>query len=419
MDLYPWGTDALFQVLSANGIAFDVANSSRMGSIDLSLYKVVFLSSDQPWFFYDNYAANFSRFESYVQEGGLLWVGAAAWGWNGGDFTGGLLPGGATVAGFLTETFNQVQDADHPIMQGVPDPFFGNAASHTYFENLPAGTNIIASGQDSGQPTLIEYDFGSGRVLALAQTLEIGYQFGEKAGTILSNGVPYVYAYEELVDVPWLSQNIITGTVAPGSSQKIRVSVDTGGLAPGFYQARLAILTNDLDNPRIEIPVSLVVPGYINRVNAGGKAYTDLAGNVWAADRRYTPGKWGYVNNSTVVTTKRKISGTADDLLYQSQRQKVLEYRFDDLPSGVYQVELRFAELKNMAPNQRRFDVMMEGNIVLPFHDIALNVGRFAADNHTVYVNVTDGTLNIRFISHRTYGDPVINALWLIHRPDL
>jgi hypothetical protein len=221
------------------------------------------------------------------------------------------------------------------------------------------------------------------------------------------------------VDVPWLSENITTGTVAPGSSRKIQVKVDTRGLAPGFYQARLAILTNDLDHPRIEIPVSLVVPGYIRRVNAGGKAYTDLAGSVWAADRRYTPGKWGYVNNSTVVTTNKKISKTGDDPLYQSQRQNILEYRFDGLPSGVYQVDLRFAELKNMAPNQRRFDVMMEGNIVLPFHDIALDVGRFTADNHTIYVTVTDGTLNIRFISHRTYGDPVINALRVIHRPDL
>jgi hypothetical protein len=418
MDLYPWGSDALFQVLSTNGIAFDVAHSSRMSTIDMSLYEVIIISNDQPYDFYANYSTSFGRFENYVQNGGLLWVGAAAWGFNGGDFTGGQLPGGASVAGFWFETFNEVLDPGHPTMQGVPNPFFGNGASHTYFENLPVGTSIIARGQDNGQPTLIEYDFGNGRVLALAQTLEIGYQNGDDAGTILANGVPYVYAFEELVDVPWLSQNLVSGTVTPGNSVTIQISVDTSALAPGFYQARLAIITNDPHNPRLEIPVDLVVPGYMKAVNAGGKAYTDLAGDFWAADRRYAAGRWGYVNNSTVVSSTKDISGTEDDPLYQSQRQNILEYRFDGLPTGVYQIELRFAELKNKAPNQRRFDIMMEGNIVLPFHDIALDAGIFAADNHTFFVAVTDGGLNIRFISHRTYGVPVINALRVIHRPD-
>src|SRR5262249_8438172 len=82
MDYYPWGPDALLQVLTANGIAYDIAGSAQMGGLSLSSYEVVYISSDQPQFFYDAYDSAFPLFEEYVANGGKLWVGAAAWGWN-------------------------------------------------------------------------------------------------------------------------------------------------------------------------------------------------------------------------------------------------------------------------------------------------------------------------------------------------
>lgn len=51
-------------------------------------------------------------------------------------------------------------------------------------------------------------------------------------------------------------------------------------------------------------------------------------------------------------------------------------------------------------------------------HDTALEVGSFAADNHTFFVSVTDEQLNVRFIPRRGYQSPIINALSVIHRPD-
>ncbi len=417
VDVLPWGRDSLMQVLNANNIPFDTATSSQMGSIDLSPYEVVFISSDQPQGFYNNYNANVSRFADYVQGGGLLWVGASAWGWNGGDFNGAQLPGGATVRGPVFESFNDVIDNAHPTMQGVPDPFFGNFASHAAFENLPAGTNVIAQGQGSGLPTLIEYEFGAGRVLAFGQTLEFYLGFGDP-GRILENGVPYAYAFEPVLDIPWLSEDPASGTVAPGAAQDIRVTVDTTGLAPGLYRARLLIRTNDPRNPRQQVPVTLIVPAYRQAGNAGGKAYTDRAGDQWDADRQYTAGSWGYVNQSTTLRTRRGISGTDDDPLYKDLRQAILEYRFDGLLEGVYQVELRFAEVRNTQPNLRVFDVTIEGNLVIYAHDIALEVGSFAADNHTFFVPVTDGQLNVRFIPRRGFGQPIVNALRVTHRPD-
>jgi hypothetical protein len=46
------------------------------------------------------------------------------------------------------------------------------------------------------------------------------------------------------------------------------------------------------------------------------------------------------------LSTNQPIAGTVDDALYQTQRQDPTEYVFDGLPSGVYEVELRFVEIQ-------------------------------------------------------------------------
>jgi subtilisin family serine protease len=418
MDVFPWGRDSLQQVLNANGIPFDQVDSSQMSTIDMSGYEVVFIPSDQSAGFYANYNANFTRFEDYVLNGGLLWVGASAWGFNGGDFNGAQLPGGATVVGPVFEGLNNVLDPGHPTMQGVPNPFSGNYASHAAFANLPAGTNVIAQGQGTGQPTLIEYDFGAGRVLAFGQTMEFYLGFGDP-GRILENGVPYAYAFEPVVDLPWLSEDPSVGTVPAGATQQVQVTVDTTGLAPGLYRARLLIRTNDPHNPSFQIPVTLIVPGYYQGVNTGGGVYTDMAGDTWAADQAYAAGSFGYIGSSSTQNTRKPIAGTDDDRLYQNFRQRMQEYRFDGLPNGVYAVDLRFAELSRTNPGRHLFDVIIEGNLVLPAHDIAAEVGSLAADDHVFYVVVTDGQLNIRFVARTGFGVPIINAIRVIHRPDL
>jgi hypothetical protein len=49
-----------------------------------------------------------------------------------------------------------------------------------------------------------------------------------------------------------------------------------------------------------------------------------------------------------------------------------LANRFDGLAPGIYQVELRFAELQRTRPNTHLFDVILENSLALPAHDIAL-----------------------------------------------
>ena len=164
---------------------------------------------------------------------------------------------------------------------------------------------------------------------------------------LIDSGVP---AFN---DVPWLSVTPASGTVPPGGRLSLQVTVDTTGLAPGTYLASIFVVSNSAREGRLRIPVSVVVTDYQQGVNAGGSSYKDKAGDTWSADQRHSQGSWGYVQTSTTRSTSHGISGTADPKLYQSQRVDPYAYRFDGVPNGVYQVDLRFAELDNSGPGRR------------------------------------------------------------------
>jgi subtilisin family serine protease len=236
---------------------------------------------------------------------------------------------------------------------------------------------------------------------------------GATTAYLIESGVP------AFTDVPWLSENPSSGTLAPNGTQNINVTVNTAGMAPGEYQATLFIVTNSGRVPTLRVPVQLIVPAYRQGVNAGGGAYNDVAeGDPWAADREYSSGGYGYVVRGNDARTTRGIAGTLDDPLFQNLRRGMQEYRFDGLPSGIYQVELLFSENSNRRPGQHLYDVLIEGGLVLPSHDVSAEVGTYTADSHSFFVPVTDGSLNVRFVGRRGFGDPEIGAVRATHRPD-
>jgi hypothetical protein len=379
----------------------------------------VIVPDDQPSTFYENYRAALSRITEYVDQGGFFWFGAAAWGWNGGDLADTALPGGATVQQSFQES-NDVTEPDHPIVQGVPDPFNGAAASHAVFENVPEAADVIAVGGDDPRPTIVEYEIGSGKVLGTGQPLEYSFEFGQDPKRILENTVPYVNAFEGSSDVPWLSVEPASGTVTPGGSATLDVTVDTSKLAAGLYRARLVVRSNDPRTPTASVAVTVVVPAYQVAVDVGGtRPFTDGDGETWVADQRFTAGQWGYYSGtSSRLTTSRAIGGTVDDRLYQTARNNPVEYRFDGVPNGVYEIDLRSAEINGRRPNRRVFDVIAENNFLLPAHDISLEVGTFHADRHVYEVIVTDGQLDVRFVPRGGFAAPIVNGLRVTHRPD-
>jgi len=160
----------------------------------------------------------------------------------------------------------------------------------------------------------------------------------------------------------------------------------------------------------INILVVETAGAVIVRVNAGGGNYTDGNGDLWSAD-------YGYNTGNTFSTTD-PISGTTDDVLYQTERwdsstSPELMYSFS-VPNGDYVVNLYFAEIYSgtAGVGLRVFDVNIEGQSVQNDLDIYSEVGFETALMKSYNVTVADGVLNIQLL-HQT-ENPKICAIEII-----
>ena len=81
-------------------------------------------------------------------------------------------------------------------------------------------------------------------------------------------------------------------------------------------------------------------------------------------------------------------------------------------------MDYRFAETDGRRPGRRVARLIVEQTMVDADHDISAEVGTFAADAHTVFVEVTDGQLNVRFAEVTGLGVPIVSGLRVTHRAD-
>jgi hypothetical protein len=156
---------------------------------------------------------------------------------------------------------------------------------------------------------------------------------------------------------------------------------------------------------------SSVLPGFVLRVNAGGKAYTDSNGDIWSTD-------FGY-NTGNKASKSVAIGSTIDDVLFQTQRWdanggKELNYIFD-IPDGDYIVNLYFAENYSGAfySGGRQFDILLNGSTVEYKFDIYDEVGRNTAHMTSYEVTVVGGQLTIEFI--HGIENPTISAIEILN----
>ena len=145
------------------------------------------------------------------------------------------------------------------------------------------------------------------------------------------------------------------------------------------------------------------------RLNSGGAAYVDMAGNNWAPDTFFTGG--------TAASTVSAIGNTTDDALYQAYRYGTatnpLTYTIPLFTAGTYTVTLKFNEPSKTAANQRKFDVSLEGSLALDDFDIyAAAGGRNIAVDRVFAVTANDGILNITF--GRVVDNPIISAIEVV-----
>lgn len=132
-------------------------------------------------------------------------------------------------------------------------------------------------------------------------------------------------------------------------------------------------------------PVELSV---VVAINAGGNSFTDSDGLQYEGDN--------YFSGGGIYSSSDGITGTIDDVLYQTERFGDFSYNIP-VSNGDYEVTFKFAEIFHNSPNNRIFDVSAEGIEIISNLDIFATVGHDAVLDITIPVSVSDGILNISF----------------------
>ena len=164
------------------------------------------------------------------------------------------------------------------------------------------------------------------------------------------------------------------------------------------------------DTAMVTIDVAPLEPPFALYLNAGGGAYTTIAGIQYTSDDSYATG--GKKNS-----TSTPIAGTEDDPLFQTERygtgSNKLGYAIAVEP-GSYSVSFDFAELSYDAAGQRVFDVLIEGELAFDNLDVwAQAGGKFVAYEPPVFmVDVLDGELNIEFV--KGVQNPKVSSLTIL-----
>jgi hypothetical protein len=159
-------------------------------------------------------------------------------------------------------------------------------------------------------------------------------------------------------------------------------------------------------------PIPTPPPVTSIRVAAGATAaFVDSLGNTWSADRGFTGGT-AYVNSPTIA-----ISNTRTSQLYNSQRYGAFTYSFP-IANGTYAVTLKFAEEYVTGPNQRLFNVAINGSQVLSNFDVfGLAGAKNLAADQTFVTTVTGGVIQIAF-SAGAIQNPMLNAIQIVPSVD-
>ncbi|MEV1179133.1 malectin domain-containing carbohydrate-binding protein, partial [Nonomuraea sp. NPDC049784] len=232
--------------------------------------------------------------------------------------------------------------------------------------------------------------------------------------TNLGSSTPYTVTSE-----PWFATTPASGDLAKGQKVTLKATLSSAGVAPGTVKTgKLLVQSASGRQPTIEVKVTVVVPKLQVAIDAAAtKSLVDSAGDTWTPDKKYVAGGYGYVATSTgTSSTSKTIAGTDDQALFRTAREKMLEYRFDNVPAGTYTVELDFADLKSTQPGKRVFDVLVEGQLAIPALDLALEAGTYTAVSRQYTVKVTDGQLNVRFATRQ--GATIVNGIRISERPD-
>ncbi len=153
-------------------------------------------------------------------------------------------------------------------------------------------------------------------------------------------------------------------------------------------------------------PTATLPLGDVYAVNAGGGA----AGG-YSADTDFRRGR-AYTNTSQTVNTVN-VPNAAPAAVYSDAREgDHFSYKFNGLsPNTTYAVIMHFAELYWTLPEQRQFNVSINGANVLSNFDICATAGSFnAVVEFFLAQSDPSGTIEIDF-SRGAVDQPTVNAI--------
>ncbi|OGS03131.1 MAG: hypothetical protein A2339_05045 [Elusimicrobia bacterium RIFOXYB12_FULL_50_12] len=159
--------------------------------------------------------------------------------------------------------------------------------------------------------------------------------------------------------------------------------------------------------------VIVTVSEGVYRINCGAETFdlTDSKGNWWMRDEAfYSLYRWGNIGG-TASEYLGTIYNAEDPDLFRTNRAGGTDMHYKiELPNGKYAVKLMMAETYYQAPDQRSFDVSVEGVSVLRNVDLFAWRGFATPYEKTAYIQVNDQCLDIDFpMVHK--GAALISAI--------
>lgn len=202
-DNLPWSSEANSTVLTQLGVPFVTVSTSDLDSLELWDYDMIVMANDQTMATYQNYKSFKSNLDDFANFGGVIVYGACDEGWASGTIQVDL-PGNVKKAhGYHYN--NYVADNTHPIVTGemtdqqvlTDSDLYHNYCSHTYFveETLPKDSKVILRSSVNDAPTLVEYQFGNGYVIASGLTWEHNYIYHTYGGSFSLKSMDDLFAY--------------------------------------------------------------------------------------------------------------------------------------------------------------------------------------------------------------------------------
>lgn len=171
-------------------------------------------------------------------------------------------------------------------------------------------------------------------------------------------------------------------------------------------------------------------------VGAHWSFYNPSSKVLWMADRKYTPGLWGYEGGAPLIKTAGRqpktgisndILGTENDPLFQTFNEGIESYRFD-VKGGLYEVEVCFVEpnrntreeelIYNLSAEEktevkegsRVFSMEINGERVLDNLNLAKQYGPMRATTYKFQIYAKDNEgIKVKFIPIE--GQPLLSGI--------